>query len=75
MVALRCTCRQGEDVWGEVWWAGGGHRWVFFDDDRTSETYTERIGSCAGCGKPFERKEMQHSSALEVVRVDVDHKA
>jgi hypothetical protein len=58
MVALRCTCRQGVDVWGEVWWLGGGHRWVFFDDDRMSETYTERIGSCPWCGKAFERKEM-----------------
>jgi hypothetical protein len=55
---LRCSCGQGVDVWGEVWWAGGGPRWVFFDDEKTSETYSQRIGRCPGCGKAFERKDM-----------------
>src|SRR5687768_10401589 len=41
MVMLRCPCQQGSDVWGEFWWTGGGHRWVFFDDDERSETYAE----------------------------------
>lgn len=66
MVRLRCGCRQGVDVWGEVWWVGGGHRWMFFDDEKTSETYSERIGHCPGCGKVFERKEMLPSSASDV---------
>ena len=28
---------------GELWWTGGEHRWVFFDDDRSSETYAEQV--------------------------------
>jgi hypothetical protein len=39
---------------------------VFFDDEKTSETYSEWIGSCPGRGKAFERKQMLPSSALEV---------
>jgi hypothetical protein len=39
---------------------------VFFDDGKTSETYSERIGSCPKCGKAFERKQMLPSSALKV---------
>jgi hypothetical protein len=42
MVALRCTCEQGTNLWGEFWWIEGEHRWVFFDDEKTSETYTEQ---------------------------------
>jgi hypothetical protein len=34
MAALRCLCEQGT----EVWWVGGGHRWVFFDDGKMSES-------------------------------------
>ena len=66
MAKLRCSCRQGMAVWGEVWWAGGGPRWVFYDDEKTSETYSQRIGSCPGCGKAFDRKDMLSPSAPEV---------
>jgi hypothetical protein len=43
MVALRCTCEQGTNLWGEFWWIEGEHRWVFFDDEKTSETYAEQL--------------------------------
>jgi hypothetical protein len=60
MAALRCLCEQGTDIWGEVWWVGGGeHRWLFFDDEKTSETYAEQLTHCRGCGKTLERKEMR----------------
>jgi hypothetical protein len=58
MVALQCPCQQGPKVWGELWWAGGEHRWVFFDDEKTSETYAEEVERCPACGRGLERKEM-----------------
>jgi hypothetical protein len=54
MVALRCPCQQGPEVWAEFWWTGAEHRWVFFDDDERSETYAEQIERCPACGKPLE---------------------
>ena len=51
MVALSCTCEQGTNLWGEFWWIEGEHRWVFFDDQKTSETYGEELTHCGGCGK------------------------
>ena len=63
MVMLRCPCQQGSDVWGEFWWTGGGHRWVFFDDDERSETYAEEVERCPACGRRLERKEMAKASA------------
>ena len=59
MAALHCPCQQGIDIWGEVWWVGGQHRWVFFDDEKASETYAEQITRCPGCGKTLERKQMK----------------
>jgi hypothetical protein len=60
MAALVCSCEQGTPIWGEAWWVGGGqYRWVFFDDEKTSETYAEQVTHCRGCGKPLERKEMR----------------
>jgi hypothetical protein len=59
MAALHCPCQQGIDIWGEVWWVGGQHRWVFFDDEKTSETYAQQITRCPGCGKTLERNEMR----------------
>jgi hypothetical protein len=55
MVALRCPCQQGSEVWAEFWWTGAEHRWVFFDDDERSETYAEQVERCPACGKPLER--------------------
>jgi hypothetical protein len=63
MAALRCSCEQGTDIWGEVWWVGGSHRWVFFDDGKMSETYAEQITHCPGCGKTLERKELRAAAA------------
>jgi hypothetical protein len=48
MAALRCTCEQGTNLWGEFWWIEGEHRWVFFDDEKTSETYAEELTLCRG---------------------------
>jgi hypothetical protein len=59
MAALRCSCEQGT----EVWWVGGGHRWVFFDDGKMSETYAEQITRCPGCGKTLEHKELRAAVA------------
>jgi hypothetical protein len=59
MAALHCPCQQGIDIWGEVWWVGGQHRWVFFDDEKTSETYAKQITRCPGCGKTLERKQLR----------------
>jgi hypothetical protein len=56
MVALRCTCEQGTNLWGEFWWIEGEHRWVFFDDEKKSETYAEQLTHCPECGRSLERK-------------------
>ncbi len=58
MVVLRCPCHEGAQLWGELWWTGGEYRWVFFDDDRRSETYAEEVERCPACGRRLERKEM-----------------
>ena len=64
MAALRCSCEQGMPIWGEFWWiGGGGYRWVFFDNDKTSETYTERVTRCRECGTALERKELRPARA------------
>jgi hypothetical protein len=36
----------------------GKHRWVFFDDLETSETYTQRVERCPTCGRWLERKDL-----------------
>jgi hypothetical protein len=59
MVALRCTCEQGTNLWGEFWWIEGEHRWVFFDDEKTSETYGEELTHCPECGRSLERKALR----------------
>jgi hypothetical protein len=65
MAALHCPCQQGIDIWGEVWWVGGQHRWVYFDDEKTSETYAKQIMHCPGCGKTLERKELRAAASSE----------
>lgn len=59
MVALRCRCGQEQEIWGEVWWVGGKHDWVFFDDLATSEAYREQLTHCPGCGKQLERRNLE----------------
>jgi len=56
MVALRCPCEQGQDLWGEFWWTGEQYQWVFFDDHQISETYSEQVMYCPECGRQLERK-------------------
>jgi hypothetical protein len=34
-------------------------RWVFFDDEKTSETYAEQLTHCPGCGRSLERKALR----------------
>ena len=65
MVALRCSCEQGMPIWGEFWWAGGGeHRWMIFDNDKSSETYAQQIARCRGCGTTLEHERLHRAAAL-----------
>jgi hypothetical protein len=65
MVALRCPCHQGPEVWAELWWTGEEHRWVFFDDDKRSETYAAQIERCPACGRRLDREEMAKVNCLQ----------
>jgi hypothetical protein len=40
VAALYCSCEQKPQIWGEFWWTGEKHDWIFFDDRETSETYS-----------------------------------
>jgi hypothetical protein len=51
--------RAGTNLWGEFWWIEGEHRWVFFDDEKTSETYAEDLTHCPKCGRSLERKALR----------------
>jgi hypothetical protein len=55
---LYCPCPERHKLWGEFWWVGGGHRWMFFDDLETSETYAEQVEYCPACGRRLERKNL-----------------
>ena len=55
---LCCPCGQAHRLWGEFWWVEGKHRWVFFDDLRTSETYGEQVEHCPACARRLERKDL-----------------
>ena len=55
MATLYCSCEQHQPIWGEFWWVGGKYKWVFFDDQERSETYTERLTHCPGCEQRLER--------------------
>jgi len=59
MAALRCPCNQEHKIWGELWWVGGKHEWVFYDDLETNETYNENITHCPACGRQLERKNLK----------------
>ncbi len=58
MAKLHCPCGQAEDLWGEFWWVGGRHRWLFVDYDRRSETFGEQVERCPACGRLLERKDL-----------------
>jgi hypothetical protein len=64
MASLVCACARGGDLWGEFWWVGREYKWVFFDDNNTSETYTEQVTHCPGCGRPLDRKTLKATSAI-----------
>jgi hypothetical protein len=49
MVVLYCPCPERHRLWGELWWVGEEHRWIFFDDLQNSETYTEQVEYCPAC--------------------------
>ncbi len=59
MGALRCSCEQKHQIWGEFWRVGGKHGWIFFDDQDWSETYTEQLTHCPACGRRLERKNLK----------------
>jgi hypothetical protein len=59
VAALRCPCEQEHRIWGELWWVGGKHEWVFYDDLETNETYAENITHCPACGRQLERKNLK----------------
>lgn len=59
MAALYCSCEQKPRIWAEFWWTGEEHKWAFFDDRETSETYTEWITHCLACGQQLERKNLE----------------
>jgi hypothetical protein len=61
MVVLYCPCPERHRLWGELWWVEEEHRWVFFDDLQTSETYAEQVDYCPACGRPLERKDLRMS--------------
>jgi hypothetical protein len=63
MAALRCPCNQEHKIWGELWWVGGKHKWVFYDDLETNETYAENITHCPACGRRLERKNLMTVAA------------
>jgi hypothetical protein len=35
---------------------------VFFDDEKTSETYAEQLTHCPGCGRSLERKALRETT-------------
>ncbi len=58
MAILYCPCGQAHKLWGEFWWDQGRHRWVFYDDVQTSETYGQQVENCPACGRHLERNDL-----------------
>jgi hypothetical protein len=65
MVVLYHPCPESYRLWGELWWVGGEHRWVFFDDLQNSDTYAEQVEYCPACGRPLERKNLRRMGTGE----------
>ncbi len=59
MAVLYCPCPEKHKLWGELWFTEDKHRWVFFDDDKSSETYAEQVERCPACGRLLERKNLR----------------
>jgi hypothetical protein len=64
MAVLMCPCPRRSKLWAEFWWVGREYRWIFFDDNETSETYSEQVTNCPGCGRPLDRKILKTASAF-----------
>lgn len=66
---LHCSCEHEHQVWGEFWWVRkedegryeGKYEWVFFDDERASETYAEQLTHCPACTRRLEWMELKAS--------------
>jgi hypothetical protein len=58
VAALYCSCEQHQPIWGEFWWVGGKYKWIFFDDQEWSKTYTEELTHCPACGLRLERRNL-----------------
>jgi hypothetical protein len=65
MVILYHPCAEWHRLWGELWWVEGEHRWIFFDDLQTSETYAEQVKYCPACGRPLERRGLRMIRPVE----------
>ena len=57
MAVFYCKCKSRRRFWAEFWWKANedGHGWVFFDDERGSDTYGESVTKCSGCGERLHR--------------------
>ncbi len=65
MAELYCPCPDRHKLWGEFWWTGAEHRWVFFDDLEDSDTYAKQVEYCPSCGQPLERRELSMMGPVE----------
>ena len=59
MAVLMCPCPRRSKLWAEFWWVGREYRWIFFDDNETTETYAEQVTNCPGCGRQLDRKTLK----------------
>ncbi len=57
MAVFYCKCENRKRFWAEFWWKPDKdkHGWVFFADDKGSESYGESVTNCAGCGERLHR--------------------
>ena len=58
MALLYCPCEQQHQIRGEFWWVREKYAWVFFDNQDSSETYTERLTQCPACGRRLKRENL-----------------
>jgi len=63
MADLYCPCPERHKIWGELWWVGAGHQWMFFDDLKSSETYAEQVEHCPACCRRLERKSLSMAAS------------
>ena len=64
MVTMCGRC--GHRVRAEVGATDGRGVFVYFDDDRASESYAEHVASCPGCGQSLAGEGLQGSSPVAV---------